>query len=314
MRTYTQYQKEFATASGNASTTANTTNTLSNIDWGMGMIRDSIRNLATVFYFNEDEYIVPGGTVTNQQGYQLPGNFENLINVTIQVGGILYQPTESPSRRHFDALNVIPFYNDFPQFWFIYNGKCLLYPTPASNGNVITYHYKKRITDISMDDVTNTFTGFTVSATNNLTTITASGASFANWMGYSGWLQIPYSTTNASSGDNQWYQIASVTSATSLELKNPYQGATITGANFTIGDVPILPEDNQNLPLYFALGLYFTARVPDSSRASYYNGLYKDGYTLLDNKYGSKSNSPVLTDTDAPVFNPNLFPRNITQI
>lgn len=312
MRTKTSYEKDFATFTGNASTTANTTNSYDNIAWGMRMINDNIRELATIFYFNEIPYIVPGGTVANQQGYQLPGDFESLLNLTVQVGGILYQPKESPSRRHFDALNVIPFYNDFPQFFYIFNGKVLIYPTPASDANVITINYKKRITDISMADVTQTTTSKTVSVTTATTTVTASGASFANWMAQSGWIQIPYSATDASSGDNRWYQIASVTSSTVLELKNPYMGNTTTGASFTIGDVPILPEDYQNIPLYKACRLYYTTRVPEPNTAKTYKDLYDEGYAMLNNKYGSKSNSPVLTDTEAPVYNPNLFPRNLS--
>jgi hypothetical protein len=278
------------------------------------MICDNIRQLATIFYFNEVPYIVPGGTVANQQGYTLPGDFESLMNITIQVGGILYQPKESPSRRHFDALNVIQFYNDFPQFYYIFNGKILIYPIPASNSNVITINYKKRISDISMPDVTNVTASSTISITNATTTVVASAATFAQWMSYSGWIQFPFSSIDASSGDNKWYQIASVTDSTHLELKNPYGGATITGANFTIGDVPILPEDYQDLPLYKALRLYFTSRVPDAAftqRSMDFGQMYDAGYALLDAKYGSKNTSPVLTDTEATVYNPNLFPRSI---
>ncbi len=92
------------------------------------------------------------------------------MNVTVKVGGVLYQPAESPSRRHFDALNVVPFWNDYPQYYYIFNGKILLYPTPASNGNIITINYKKRIVDITMDDVTDNSLTNTVSATNGATT------------------------------------------------------------------------------------------------------------------------------------------------
>lgn len=311
MRTKTSYEKDFATFSGNASTTTNTTNSYDNITWGMRMINDGIRELATVFYFNEVPYVVPGGTVTNQQGYTLPGDFESLMNVTVHVGGVLYQPKESPSRVHFDSLLVIPFYNDFPQFYYIFNGKCLIYPTPASDGNVITFNYKKRIKDLTMDDVTQTTSSQTVAVTLDSTTVTASGSTFKKWMA-GAWIYFPYSTTDASSGDGGWYQIESVTSGTVLLLKNAYKGATATGCAFTIGDVPILPEDYQNIPMYKALRIYFTTRVTDAVKATIYKELYTEGYALLDAKYGSKTTSPVLTDDNAPVYNPNLFPRNLS--
>lgn len=315
MKTFTSYQKEFTTAAGNTSTTTGSTNSLDNLSWGMRMINDGIRELATIFYFNEVPYIIPGGTVANQQGYQLPADFEKIMNITVQVGGLLYQPKESPSKQHFDFLNVVPYYNDFPQFYYIFNGKVLLYPTPATSGNIATINYKKRVTDIAMDDVTDISSGKTVSVTTNTTTITASGAGvFKKWMGYNGWIQIPFGTTDASSGDGRWYKIASVTSDTVIELLNPYMGATVTGGKFTVGDVPILPEDYQNLPLYKTLKTYFTARVTNKVKSDLYSGLYTDGYKLLDDKYGSKTTSPVLTDEDYPVYNPNLFPRNLTQI
>jgi len=312
MKTFTEYQKTFATNTGNASITASSTNVYDNTTWGIKMICDSIRYLATKFYLNEVPYIVPGGTITNTNNYALPSDFEQMVNVTIQVGNILYQPKESPSKKHFDLLNIIPFYNDYSQYWFIFNNKLYLYPIPASSSNVITINYKKRIVDIAMDDVTEVTSSTTVSATNGNATITAAGGTpFAKWMAINGWIRIPFSATDAQSGDNQWYKIDSVQSATSLTLKNQYTGVNVTGAKFTIGDVPILPEDYQDLPLYRACRIYFTTRVPDPNKAKEFAALYNEGYAELNAKYGAKDSSPVLEDTEATVYNPNLFPRNL---
>lgn len=311
MKTLTTYKKDFATHSGNSSSTSSLTSVYDNITWGMNMINDAIKYLATVFYFNEKDYTMD--SVANQQGYTLPPDFEQLNNITIQVGGLLWQGKEAPDRKFFDALNVVPFYNDFPQYYYIWGGKINIYPTPASNGNTITLHYKSRIKDIVMDDVTETTSSQTVSITTNTTTVTASGGTpFKKWMGLSGWIQIPYNSTDTANGDNAWYQIDSVTSATVLVLKNPYTGATVTGAKFTIGDITILPEDYQDIPLWKALRIYFTSRVPDASKAKIYKDLYDESYAALDSKYGSKTTSPVLTDIDSPVYNPNLYPRNLS--
>ena len=38
-----------------------------------------------------------------------------------------------------------------------------------------------------------------------------------------------------------------------------------------------------------------------------YKGLYDRGYAMLESEFGQKTTSPVLTDTDAPIYNPNLF-------
>jgi hypothetical protein len=312
MKTLSTYQQEFATYSGNATTVSNTTNSLDNLSWGLRMINDNIKLLSTIFYFNEASYAIPGGSIANTNNYPLPSDFEQFINMTVQIGGLLWQPRQTLGKEQFDALNVIPSYNDYVQYWLIFANKLLIYPTPATSSNVITINYKKRVSDISMADVTQTTSSTTITATNSSTTITAAGGTpFTKWMGYSGWLQIPFSSTDASSGDNRWYQIDSVTSSTVLVLKNPYQGATVTGASFTIGDVPVLPEDYQPLPLYYALRMYYTVRVPDTARAAEFKNLYEEGYVLLDAKYGSKSNSPVLPSAEAVVFNPNLFPVNL---
>lgn len=108
-------------------------------------------------------------------------------------------------------------------------------------------------------------------------------------------------------GDNQWYQIGTFYSTTEIELLNPYPNTAISAGSFTIGEMPLLAEDYQDLALYRALQVYFTSIVPDRGRATLYSGLYDKGYAMLESEYGQKNTSPVLTDTDAPVYNPNLF-------
>lgn len=313
MRTYTNYYKDFATFSSNASTTAQTTNQLDNLTWGIEMINDATRYLGTLFYLNEASYTVPGGTIAQTAGYQIPSDFEQMENVTVVVGGYTWQGKPAAGRKQYDYLNIIPYYNDYVQYTFMWNGQLLLWPIPASSSNTITMNYKRRVVDLSMPDVTDTSSSTTVSVTTNTTTVTNSGTAFKQWMGQTGWIRIPHSTTDSANGDNRWYQVASVAAGgASLTLKNPYQGATVTAGGFTVGDVSILPEDYQDLPLYRALFLYYTSRVIDPNRATLYEKLYDKGYKALEDKYGSKDYSPVLTDPNAPVYNPNLFPRNLS--
>ena len=127
------------------------------------------------------------------------------------------------------------------------------------------------------------------------------------------WIRIPYSTTDASSGDNQWYQISAVPSATTLTLMNNYTGATVTGAGFTIGQCSILPEDYQDLPLYRTGILYYTTRFPDATRAGLYQKMWDDGIARLNDEFANKTTSPVLQDSPLQVMNPNLFQASLTQ-
>ncbi len=282
-----------------------------NQTWAMEAVNDALRYLTYKYYFNERTYIVPNGTVAQQMFYNLPPLIEKVIDVTVTIGGVLWTLQESPSRRHWDELNVINFYQDFPAYFFIWNNQVGIFPIPSSAGDTITINYKQRFIELTQADVTDTSSSQTMSATNGSATITASGAVFLNWM-VGQWIKFPFSSTNSTSGDNNWYQIDSITDSTHAVLKNQYTGSTITGASFTIGQVPLLFENYQDLPLYRAMYLYYTTRFPDPVRAQLYQKLYDDGFKLLDAEFGSKTTSVVLPDTEAPIINPNLFQRSLT--
>lgn len=311
MKTYSNY---FGTASLTGDIQRIINNSLAdNITWGMEMINEATRYLVSKFYLNERTYTVPGGTIAQQQFYNLPPQVKELINVTITIGSVVWQSKPCSSRQYWDSLNVITFYQDYPSFFFVYNGQVGIYPIPASNSNVLTLNYKTRIIDLSIDDVTSVTSSNTVSITTNTPTVTASGATFKAWMAGQ-WIRIPFSTTDSTNGDNQWYQIDSVTSSTVLVLKNQYTGATVTVAAFTIGQVSILPEDYQDLPLYRMGYIYYTTRFPDPVKAGLYKALYDEGFEKLNEEFGSKTSSVVLTDIDTPVANPNLFVRTVSQV
>lgn len=273
---------------------------------GAKLIREGIRYLATKFYFNEKSYTTT--TTAQTQGYNLPSDFEVMENVTVTTGGYVWSGTPTADRAMWDRLNLIPYYSDFLQYVFIWNNQLLLWPLPATSSNTITMNYKSRVVDPSQADIT---TG-TVSITTNTTTLTHSATSFASWMAQSGWVKIAHSTTvTATNGDNRWYQISAVSANNTLTLANPYLGATVTGGTFVIGDVPILPEDYQDVPMYRALMIYYNSIVPNPTQAELYTKLYDASEAELEKKYGSKDYSPVLTDTQAKVYNPNLFQSSI---
>lgn len=306
MRTTTTYQNDFQNWALNFSPTNGST--YSAAVNGMRLINDALRYLVGTFFFNEATYVVPGGTVPGQQGYQLPFNNKQVVNTTVLIGSVLWQPTEVSTRKAFDALNVIPFVNNFPQFYYIWNNQLLIWPTPADSGDPITINYKRRIKDLSQADYS---TG-TVTVTNASTAVTSSGAAFTQNM-VNRWLNVPSTTSDATSGDDEWYQIAAVPTATTLTLYNQYQGGTATSVatGYVIGEVPILPEDFQDLPLYRALEIYHTSIVKDTDKAKYYKSLYDEGYARLDAEFGSKTAGVGLNPTNMSVVSPNLFQTNI---
>jgi len=296
MKTYSSYLTDLPRILNN--------NSSDNLLWGMEMVNDSIRYLVSKYYFNERSYTTT--TVSGTQFYNLPPQVKKVINVTVNIGNVLWQPKECPTREFWDALNVISFTQDFPSYFFIFNGQVGIYPKPATTGNVVTINYKTRIPELTMADVT----GSTAGVITGGTTMSATAA-FKAWMDEQ-WIKIAYSSTDAASGDNQWYQIDAVNSGSLITLKNPYTGSTVTNGSFTVGQVPILPEDYQDLPLYRTALIYFTTRFPDQVRAAQYQALWDIGEAKLNEEFGSKTSSVILTDTDAPIINPNLFPRTVS--
>ena len=294
MKTYTTLRNQFGALTANTSTT--------NLTLGDQLINDSLRYLTTKYFFNERSQVVPGGTVASQQNYDLPYNIKQIINVYISVGNIRYQLTEAPTRQFWDSLNFVPYTSDIPQYYYIFNKQLYVFPTPASSSNVITINYKIRLTELTQADYA---TG-TVTLTNGSSTITGSGTTFTSAMA-GRWI---YATPPT--GDGNWYEIESYTSATVMTLVNQYQGTTASSITTLIGEVPILPEDYQDLPIYRACSIYFTTRVPDPTRAELFTKLYDDGEQRLDAEFGSKSASVAITPNDSEVINPNLYVRSLS--
>lgn len=291
----TQYQSRFTDLSQNTSS--------SNQALGLQLVNDSLRYLTGKFYFNERTYTTT--TVSGQQFYALPPQVKRLIDVTVTIGTVLWLTKPCPNREYWDSLNVVAFLQDFPSFHFVFNGNQVgIWPNPASSGNQITMNYQVRTTDLSQADYT---TG-TVSVTTNTANLTFVGSTLTAAMA-DRWVQIA-----EPSGDNKWYQIQTITDATHAVLYNPYTGPTVAGGTFTIGEMPLLAEDYQDLALYRSLWIYYNSIVPNKSQAAIYKNLYDDGYAMLQAEYGQKVTSPVLTDTSAPVYNPNLFVSSIHQI
>lgn len=262
------------------------------------LINDNTRYL--IQKFNLHERTKTSVTVANQQAYTFPYNYKKLINVTVTVGSTIYAPTEITSRNEWDRLNSNPTspLSDTVRYYYVYNNQVLLYPTPASSANTITYHYKVRTRDLSQADYT---TG-TVSITTATTVVTGSGTTFvADMVGR--WIQV-----TAPTGDQEWYKIATFTSTTVLGLESAYNGATVSGGTYTIGEVSILPEEFQDLPVYYAVRQYYSSRVKDQAVFAMYKSMYDERYAMMAAELGSKSDSMVCDPGRGGVLvDPNNF-------
>lgn len=247
--------------------------------------------------------------VQGLQFYKMPPNYSKLKTLTITQGNLKWTPTEILTREEWDLLNVFPYYSDIPNNYFIYPGgdhgaQIGIYPIPSTTGNTITFNYKSRIPDLSLADYA---TG-TVSVTNGSMTITGSGTTFvptSNIGNESRWIQI-----SQPKGDNLWYQVASVDSATQITLYSPYQGITVSGGSYTLGQMPILMEDFHDMLVWKPLVYYYTSIVDNKGKRDQYQELYDEKLKMLNDYAGSKTIN-VNLGRGAVRMNPNLFPYNL---
>lgn len=256
--------------------------------------------------FNFLEASLYSSTVASQQFYELPKNFGKLKSITVTIGTTKYQPILITSRELWDKINATTsITSDVPEYCFIFDKQIGFYPKPSSaTTNAIYLQYHKTLKDLSIADYT---TGTIVSIANGGTAVVGSGTTWTVKMAGM-FIQITDSST-ANTGDGEWYEIESVESATTLTLKVPYQGLSIAAGSgaYTIGQVSLLPEDIQILPVFQALIPYFTSVKPDTAKLSIYKGLAKEMEDSMMENYGSNSISPVCSTEDFELKNPNNY-------
>lgn len=256
------------------------------------------------------------------QFYPFPPNYSKLKDITITVGVLQWTLTEVRTREEWDNLNVFPYYASIPSKFFIYpggdkGGQIGIWPIPSTTGNVITYNYKFRVPDLSITDyntdpnnIPATITGAgTVAVNNGSMAVTGTSTIFtptSNAQLESRWLRIPQP-----SGDNLWYQIASVNSTTSITLYQPYQGINVSGATYTVAQIPLIAEDFQDMPVWKAIKHYFTTIVDNPKKAQQAGEEYDRKMKMLEEYSGSNTVNVNLSRKRAFRGNPNEFVQNI---
>lgn len=233
------------------------------------------------------------------------------ISVIPLASTIRYTPKECPSRAEWDRLNLRSYTSDIPEYYFIYNGTVGLWPVPATTGNTIYVTQRSRVIDLSVADTTVSV----VTATSGGTGITVASGLTTLMAGM--WIRIAYSGA-ANTGDGTWYEISSVTNATTLVLVRAYGGTSIAAgsASATIGQMPLLPEAFHDLPWQWASGTYWQKEA-DKRAQSFFDqhGSAGEGGRAptgrvkeLINGYSSQSTDMVIdSGVEQEEINPNLL-------
>jgi hypothetical protein len=237
---------------------------------------DSLINEAIRFYCSSNggkwwflEKVTTQSTVASQQAYILPAKTRKVIDLYVTVGTTVYSPIPVEDATVWKRILQSQLgTSDRALFYYRQGNSVLLAPTPATSGNTLTIRVRKNISDLSIADYT---TG-TVTMTNGDETVTGAGTTFT--------IAMEGRYIRATSGDMQWYEIADFTSTTALELVADYEGETVAGSNFIIGQISPLPEAYQELPVIRAASMYWR-KEGDTTRTRLLTEQADDLYQMM---------------------------------
>lgn len=288
------------------STLTNDTST-ANLTLGDTLLEQSTREILAMqpWPFLEQDFTIT--TVASQQDYDLVPTIDKVLSVSVLTSTFRTVPKLAPTLEEWDRINsTTATTSNYPEWYFVYNNQISFYPIPSDSSSTITVHARLKPVSLNKADYT---TG-TVSVVSNLgTTVTGSGTSWTDGM-VGSYIQITADNA-ANKGDGFWYQITAVGSTTSLTISRAYQGTAITAgaAAYTIGQISLLPEAYDILPVYKSCQQYFTSIQPMPGEADRFAAQYENGIKMLKQSYGSRSGD-VLIDTGDNYYpeNPNLAP------
>lgn len=246
-------------------------------------------NAAIARYFTRKQAFAD--IIAGQRYYQIPVDAIRVDNVTVTVSsGYAYPLTQVRSERTWREWLIIDTYqSNFITHYFVYgNDQIGLYPKPSTTVlGGLRFVYQPQDVDLTKSDYK---TG-TATVSNGSTAVTGTGTS---------WTQAAHGNmqfTVTDGSDGNWYDIATVNSTTSITLKTPYVGPSVSGAAYKLGQMFIFPGEYDDVPVDYALGRFYESRN-NPSRAKYHTDKFKESVTDAVVKYASSSLSNVIADDD----------------
>ena len=293
MKSFTVLRNLYGSLSGDAGAT--------NLTLGDQLLNDGHRKaLRACPWLRETKTSL--STTADTQFIELPYDcMQVLEGVKVTISNTVYTPRPAPSRAFWNQIN----YNtttksNIPEWYFVDDNQIGFWPIPSSTtANAVSVPYKRRVKDLSVADYT---TG-TVAITTATTVVTGTGTTFTAKM-VGRYIRLTDGDA-ASTGDGEWYEVATYTSATVIGLTKAYAGATVTGASYIIGQMSLLPEDYHDTPVNYALGIYWAKE--DRAKAKLYMDTFIEQVKEMKSDFGDRNTSMVLDDGDrTPMVNPNL--------
>ncbi len=294
MKSYTEGRNLYGTLTKNTET--------ANLTLGDQRANDYYRRIISARDWPFVHRLRTATTVASTQFVNLPYDIEQVESVFVTVATTRYTPKLITSREEWDIINLnTTTTSDIPVYAYIYNGQIGLWPIPSAGSNTISINGKVRPINLSIADITST----TITTLANASTaLTVSAGLTVQMAGF--WIRPTFSTT-ANTGDGQWYELASVASATAATLVRGYGGVSITGgtAACTVAQLPLLPDGFQDLPWILAAADYWDKEA--DPRGDKYREQAADSFRNLERQYGSGITDLVLDEgIGRTIINPNL--------
>lgn len=240
------------------------------------------------------------------QSYALPAYTTKPQSIYATVGSFRYVPKEVTNRSEWDRLNEVQIASNIVTHYFVYDNQIQVFPRPSS-AYVITFNARRVPKDLQIADYT---TGTIDIITNGSTLVTGAGSPGWTTPMAGRWIKITPSNTAASSGDGYWYEIDAVTSSTTLILRRPYGGTSLTtgaAGAYTIGEVSLIPEPHDQIPVFEALSIFYTSVDPDVGKAKAFSTKSDELQTQMFKDYGARANVVLDEGMNQQPINPNLL-------
>jgi len=247
-------------------------------------------------------------SVASQQGYQVPPDCLWPKSVTYTVSSNVYVLEEINDQETWDNFNRqtqtgVPTHFFFRPRFGIQGGEIQLWPIPSAASQTINFIFEAGDRDLGADS----YASGTVALTSGSATVTGTTTNFTTSM------VGRYFRSNDTLSDGLWYKIASFNSTTSLILENVYEGSTSSGGTYQIDEIFNLPEEMQVLPMYGALGEYYSLKINIEQEAKYF-GKYNSGLEKAKIRYGTKTRSNIVRSNHGRYRStyPSNFPASIS--
>lgn len=232
-----------------------------------------------------------GSSKDGQRAYYLPINYYQINSVRVKISSTLWSDplTQVKSRDYWNRIKNRATEANYPDLYFIANdqGRQTIEFHPifnADGSSNIELNYLGHQVPLTFPD---DYIAGTISINVGAYAITGSGTTFTSAM-VGRFIKL----------EDEWYEIDSFTSTTSISLVTTYQGKNnLSGAGYTIGELMRLPSEYHYGPVYGAAEEYWANH--DVAKATLYGKKY--AAILNDAADDYKNNSTSVVTPGRPV-------------